>query len=363
MNKVFMLNESQRYNSLQMLRGAAAVFVMLYHATRHYENKDLTFLSGFFQHGYLGVDIFFVLSGFVIYSSSLKYFSSHDIKTYLAKRFIRIYVPYWIFLFLPLLFLFIFKPQFIQNAYAFSIDYVFKLIFLTFNHPEVSQITWTLSFEIYFYLLFIGFVLFKWYRYFIFLLICVIIINYVNPTIFGNGVVGKYMLSTLVLEFFFGIIIALIYKNKISFNPKILLVFSLLLFVVFVFLHHQNIINIYTKSNRFLFLGFASFLLIYSLLKTEQLYKIKIPNIFIKIGDSSYILYLIHSVLISFFNNQIILSNKFVVINQQISTILACLFIIFLSILLHEKIESPVLNHLNDLFIKQKNVTKQQRFE
>ncbi len=55
-------------NSLQSLRGTAALLVVMCHAT--YWSKKLfeyKFLSGAFKFGLAGVDIFFVLSGFIIY--------------------------------------------------------------------------------------------------------------------------------------------------------------------------------------------------------------------------------------------------------------------------------------------------------
>lgn len=54
--------------SLQYLRGIAAFFVVLYHATvlfKKYYNYD--YLFDLFNTGYMGVDVFFILSGFIIF--------------------------------------------------------------------------------------------------------------------------------------------------------------------------------------------------------------------------------------------------------------------------------------------------------
>lgn len=58
----------QEIRSLTGLRGLAAVFVMLYHFTGAGRSSDEPMLSGpqFLSHGYLSVDLFFVLSGFVM---------------------------------------------------------------------------------------------------------------------------------------------------------------------------------------------------------------------------------------------------------------------------------------------------------
>ncbi|HKB95401.1 MAG TPA: acyltransferase family protein, partial [Rhizomicrobium sp.] len=50
----------QRFASLDGLRGVCALTVLLFHA------DDLFHRGPIFQHGYLAVDMFFLLSGFVI---------------------------------------------------------------------------------------------------------------------------------------------------------------------------------------------------------------------------------------------------------------------------------------------------------
>jgi hypothetical protein len=55
-----MTNSNKRnFDTLQLLRGIAAMLVVFYHGTH-------TDFLGFFKFGYMGVDLFFVLSGFII---------------------------------------------------------------------------------------------------------------------------------------------------------------------------------------------------------------------------------------------------------------------------------------------------------
>jgi exopolysaccharide production protein ExoZ len=55
--------------SLQYIRGIAALLVVLYHATNMLieSGSGYVYLHGIFQFGYMGVDIFFILSGFIIF--------------------------------------------------------------------------------------------------------------------------------------------------------------------------------------------------------------------------------------------------------------------------------------------------------
>jgi peptidoglycan/LPS O-acetylase OafA/YrhL len=58
-----------RLNLLEILRFIAALLVILYHITVHYATTNYTFFDNIFKFGYSGVDIFFVLSGFIIFFS------------------------------------------------------------------------------------------------------------------------------------------------------------------------------------------------------------------------------------------------------------------------------------------------------
>lgn len=80
--------------ALTGIRGAAAVFVMIYHLQPRPTSSGL--LSNVLNHGYLSVDLFFVLSGFVmahVYGQSLES-GAFRFRTFLWHRFARIYPLY-----------------------------------------------------------------------------------------------------------------------------------------------------------------------------------------------------------------------------------------------------------------------------
>ena len=80
-NKSKVLKISQR-NDIQLYRGIAVIAVLFYH-----------FDSNLFSYGYLGVDVFFLISGFVI--SNLVFSKLDDkqfsIKGFYFQRFRRIF--------------------------------------------------------------------------------------------------------------------------------------------------------------------------------------------------------------------------------------------------------------------------------
>ena len=98
MNKTNQTKE--HFHSINILRGLAALAVCLFHFTDGFlqpENR-LRIVN---HYGYLGVDAFFVISGFVIpYSFSVKNYHIKQYWSFFKKRFVRIEPAYWASMFL-----------------------------------------------------------------------------------------------------------------------------------------------------------------------------------------------------------------------------------------------------------------------
>jgi len=98
-----------RYQSLDAWRGVACLAVILYHSSLSYlanaTDGDLsTTVLRIFGYGWVGVPLFFVISGYCISAtadSSRR--RSRSISDYFIRRFRRIYPPYWIFALLAVL--------------------------------------------------------------------------------------------------------------------------------------------------------------------------------------------------------------------------------------------------------------------
>ena len=86
----------KRLEKLEAIRGLAAFYVFLHHFV--HLNPDLLFLRRYFVFGQLAVLVFFVLSGFVIYYSSLGRTPDMSFRKFFIKRFRRIYPPFLIVL-------------------------------------------------------------------------------------------------------------------------------------------------------------------------------------------------------------------------------------------------------------------------
>jgi len=176
---------------IQVLRGIASLLVVLFHITGNFsETYHQHWLGNIFLFGNSGVDIFFVLSGFIITYSNRQYITKPtSIIKFLKKRAIRVFPIYWVvitfFIFLQIIF-----PTYYRTHYYLDIVNILNTYFLLLNHNMVNGVSWTLTYELFFYLLFVialsvphkKYTLLLLFAYFIFLLIVPIII----PTISEN---------------------------------------------------------------------------------------------------------------------------------------------------------------------------------
>ena len=147
------------YN-IQFLRFVAAMLVVIYHSAAGLPANDSVFQAVFSAGGSLGfagVDIFFVISGFIMAHTSANHSGFTDSFDFVRRRLARIFSGYWPFFVLALVIFGYFRPE------HFADSNLLKSFFLwpqTLNHI-LLELTWTLSYELYFYLLFSLLILFS----------------------------------------------------------------------------------------------------------------------------------------------------------------------------------------------------------
>lgn len=90
------LKTSQHYHILDDLRGVAAIIVVFYHIFEGFSFAEITNNAGdgiikVFNHGYLAVDFFFLLSGFVLNHAYANRWNEMSITTFFKRRLIRLH--------------------------------------------------------------------------------------------------------------------------------------------------------------------------------------------------------------------------------------------------------------------------------
>lgn len=139
---------------LQMLRGVAATLVVLFHlqGASVSEGHDPGLLR-WFQGGEVGVDVFFVLSGFVIFHA-VQGRQDRGARWFLWQRFWRIVPPYWSALALTLAALALLGVMRGDWADWPSVGRIGLSVFLLPLPEQVMAVAWTLTVEGLFYLVF-----------------------------------------------------------------------------------------------------------------------------------------------------------------------------------------------------------------
>ena len=334
-----------KINSLESLRGVAALFVALYHL------PSISFYH--LSKGLLGVYFFFSLSGFVI---ALNYFGRiKNLKSFLnfeKKRFLRLYPLHIFVLFLVLIiqiskiYLVDFLPiKYEQKAFQpqewfTKFDFI-QHIFLTqsvttLGYPlSWNGAAWTISVEFYAYIIFALLIILIRNNQIIFLTIIIIyllffeiIFKFLEPFInflFLDGL--RYFLTGSLMFIIYRIV-----KFRLSDFFVILL-----LFLIFFF--NELLPN---------YILYSSIILIISIQKENNYtYRLLNKNYFVYFGTISYSFYMIHFINFYLFNQILKLLNinfystadNYNIILDTVFTAIYLILTTLLSILIYKNIE------------------------
>jgi exopolysaccharide production protein ExoZ len=141
-------------HSIQCLRAIAATIVVVFHAHITFASQyspafsaNESYLFGF---GKVGVHVFFVISGYIMYLSSFGSSIRFKAGRFFVRRILRIYPVYWIFVAVYLL---VTKALGVSPKLSVS-QFWGMLSLLPASAPLVIGPAWTLSYEVYFYIVF-----------------------------------------------------------------------------------------------------------------------------------------------------------------------------------------------------------------
>ena len=144
-----------RVSIIEAMRGAASIGVALFHFSGQMTSEIPKLLHSV---GWLGVDVFFVISGFVIPLSLYdKGYSVRSFPNFLLRRLVRLEPPYLLSIALTLLLwhLSAMSPGFEGGRPDYSIAqiafHLFYAIPLT-NYPWINPVYWSLAYEFVFYI-------------------------------------------------------------------------------------------------------------------------------------------------------------------------------------------------------------------
>ena len=142
-----------RNNSLDLIRLGAMLLVLGRHADIEVPKNDVMgniFIHYWAQGGWVGVDIFFVLSGFLISGLIFKEWKINrkiNLKKFIIRRSLKILPSFWVLILLTI----VFSQRTMQPISIHST--LSELLFLQNYFPGLWNHTWSLAVEIHFYLI------------------------------------------------------------------------------------------------------------------------------------------------------------------------------------------------------------------
>lgn len=279
------------YVLIQVLRGLAALIVVLHHALTPADGIPVD--QTYFHFGAAGVDIFFVISGFIIYTSTTS--RSQSPGDFLLRRAARIFPPYWA---ATLLLIATHLALGMQRDMVLSTSHVIQSFLLIAHdsptepgHPYPLLIPgWTLQYEIFFYVLFALALFFRQAA----------ALGFITATLVGLVLLGAVVgapvdqvafnvyTNPLLLEFLAGIFIGVLANRQPSiFGAG----FALLIPAGFLLLAMSD----HADLPRMVEWGIPAIIIVFGAVAGEKLKnRWRIPQLLVTLGNASYSIYLTH---------------------------------------------------------------------
>ncbi|WP_345952713.1 acyltransferase [Mucilaginibacter sp. PAMB04168] len=293
-----MVKISATIDSVQVMRAFAAVSVLFFHGTHIIDNKlNFLFLNNFFDAGYSGVDVFFVISGFIILHTCMgKDFNAF---TFLKKRFVRIYPVYWVVT-LAVIIAYQIAPEGVQ-PYKEDWRIILGSLALVPQKIYIIGIAWTLTFELLFYVVFaVAYSIGKKFLFAVLFVWAAVILALYAADVKPASVALNMLVNPIIIEFFFGCLIAYFYNRYREFKYHYILstigfIWFAVNWVIYWTAKNNDADAFSTYISRVYLFGVPAAILISGIV----FYKKSIAPLFVYIGNASYSLYLIHGTVIS----------------------------------------------------------------
>lgn len=336
-----------RLVALDLIRFFAAMAVVLYHYTAREGFQDFSALANFTKFGYLGVPLFFIISGYVIALSA----KNRTPIEFAVSRFVRLYPAFWCGIVFTVI-----VTGYFANVRFDAITILANATMLNdyLNIANIDGVYWTLQAELKFYacmFLLLAFRVFERYKVWLtaWLVITTTFLLLEQPFFMG------WFISPYYSSFFIAGIAFYLIQNegKTRFNLTALFS-SLILSAYMAYQQVSSFFNSPSELDRLIaIMIICSFYVIFWTIVTDRLV-LKKRNIYITLGALTYPLYLIHG----FAGSAIIDYYRFSYSDTVIVT-MTIVFMLFSSWVIHVAIEkriaSPMKRFLLSKFASKKS--------
>ncbi|HBE92444.1 MAG TPA: acyltransferase [Gammaproteobacteria bacterium] len=284
--------------NIQALRGIAVLLVVAYHLSKietKYGHGELL-LPKLTAIGMSGVDLFFVISGFVMVTVTRGWFQKQgSVGRFLYHRISRIYPTYW-FYSLIVLAIFLYRPDIVNSSQGSNVNIISSFLLLPQDQLPLLSVGWTLIHEMYFYLVFALLLLFQEKRLLPLLLIWGILVAILPHE---NNAVLMLVTHPLTFEFIAGALIALLLQRRVIGGGWVAFAALPVWFLAYSFYVYQGGELEPDGWPRVMLFGIPSVLAVYGVVAMEMKSGRQFTGWLKIIGDASYSIYLSHLLVIS----------------------------------------------------------------
>jgi exopolysaccharide production protein ExoZ len=333
---------------IQILRGLAAALVVFHHSLE----ESLAISSKIapdwiIRLGACGVDIFFVISGFIIYSVTYGRDPRNPEKApwFLLKRVIRIYPLYWICLLATIA---LWSSGYFYRGLHIDGSTLASSVFLLPNNKMIVGVAWTLVYEMYFYCLFSIMLYLRNARAAVLGVTTFICAGMLISNFLPEGAVKHFLANPIALEFCFGVILSYFIHSKTL--DQVWLRYLWLPGLIFMaagaaFAENEGQTSGLASNVRYFTWGLPALLMAVSFIKI-RFGRSLLTKVLMPIGDASYAIYLTHPTMMIGFAFLIRFHLAKPIAYPIIYPLLFALLSIVLGLLTHYFLERPILSCL-----------------
>lgn len=277
--------------SIQYLRALAAFLVVLYHIA------FLVPIGEFiFPQGRIGVDIFFVISGFVMWVTC----QTPDPANFLIRRIIRIVPLYWC---ATLYFAMVSFSNGLEIGFNATLESFLKsLFFIPFENADrggrivpVAGVGWTLNLEIMFYLIFAAALWVERSRRILIVFAVFASLAMLSQIMGAEYRILAFVADGIIFEFVAGMVLGLLYERGLIPVRRSIPVWAV------AYLTFTLTWGAFASDIRFVDLGLPSIVLVYFVLGFEGRLAARPSPSLLLLGSASYALYLSHKAVLEAF--------------------------------------------------------------
>lgn len=341
-----------KFYNIQAMRGVAALMVLLIHVMQHNYGID-AILYRFWWIGPAGVDIFFVISGFVVCYAAARASAGEETSLVSAskfsiKRLVRIYPLYWVVLACAWT-----VSDKVSLAPNYLPEYsVWRYLTLTIVQNNKVMVAWTLAYEMFFYVVLAAIIFIRpksFYKAVGFWVVLQVAAIGISWSLFKSASLDYVFTSPVILEFTAGCGLAYVIDKGVKGGGFLSLIYGIILFSVGAYVNSGLAELAWSPGWRALLFTPGALLILYGLIDLERSGAWVMPAWLQRVGDSSYSIYMWHQLVVAIL---VAVVNRYGILNFVPGWLLIIFFAVIsitVGFLSYRIIEKPSQNWIHGL--------------